>query len=94
MGGRVSRALLAFALGLVSAATADACGDKLVGLGGGVPFARIHPQHYVGRIVVYARPDSELRYLDDRHGAARPVGARPPGGRWRVKWGQKVRRFT
>ena len=66
MGGSVSRALLAFALGLVSAATAEACGDKLVGLGGGVPFARIHPQHYVGRIVVYARPDSELRYLDDR----------------------------
>jgi len=26
----------------------------------------------------------DLRYLDDRHGAARPVGARPPGGRWRV----------
>jgi hypothetical protein len=35
-----------------------------------------------------------LRYLDDCHGAARPVGARPPGGRWRVKCGQKVRRFT
>lgn len=66
MGGRVSRALLAFALGLVSAATAQACGDKLVGLGGGVPFARIHPQHNVGQIVLYVRPDSELRYLDDR----------------------------
>jgi hypothetical protein len=66
MGGSVSRALLAFALGLVSAATAEACGDKLVGLGGGVPFARIHPQHYVGQIVFYARPDSELHHLDDR----------------------------
>ncbi len=65
MGGRVSPALLALALGLVSAATAEACGDKVVGLGGGVPFARIHPQHYVGRIVLYARPDSELRYVDD-----------------------------
>jgi hypothetical protein len=57
---------VAFALGLLSVATAEACGDKLVGLGGGVPFARIHPQHYVGQIVLYARPDSELRYLDDR----------------------------
>jgi hypothetical protein len=66
MDARVSRALVALALGLVSAATAEACGDKLVGLGGGVPFARIHPQHYVGQIVLYARPDSELRHLDDR----------------------------
>jgi hypothetical protein len=57
---------LAFGLGLVLVPTAEACGDKLVGLGGGVPFARIHPQHYVGRIVLYARPDSELRYLDDK----------------------------
>jgi hypothetical protein len=66
MGGRISRALLAFGLGLVLVPAAEACGDKLVGLGGGVPFARIHPQHYVGRIVLYARPDSELRYLDDK----------------------------
>jgi hypothetical protein len=66
MGSRISRALLAFGLGLVLVPTAEACGDKLVGLGGGVPFARIHPQHYVGRIVLYARPDSELRNLDDR----------------------------
>jgi hypothetical protein len=57
---------LAFGLGLVLVPAAEACGDKLVGLGGGVPFARIHPQHYVGRIVLYARPDSELRYLDDK----------------------------
>jgi hypothetical protein len=71
MGGRTSRALLAFALGLLSAATAEACGDKLVGLGGGVPFARIHPQHYVGQIVFYARPDSELRSFDDRIGLGR-----------------------
>ena len=66
MGGRISRALLAFGLGLVLVPAAEACGDKLVGLGGGVPFARIHPQHYVGRIVLYARPDSELRHLDDK----------------------------
>jgi hypothetical protein len=71
MGGQVSRALLAFALGLFSAATALACGDKLVGLGGGVPFARIHPQHYVGQIVFYARPDSELHSFDDRIGLGR-----------------------
>jgi len=71
MGGQVSRALLAFALGLLSAATAEACGDKLLGLGGGVPFARIHPQHYVGQIVFYARPDSELRSFDDRIGLGR-----------------------
>jgi hypothetical protein len=57
---------LAFALGLVSAVTAEACGDKLVGLGGGVPCARIHPQHYVGQIVLYASPDSEMRSLDER----------------------------
>jgi hypothetical protein len=71
MGGHVSRVLLAFSLGLLSAITAEACGEKLVGLGGGVPFARIHPQHYVGQIVLYARPDSELHSFDDRIGLGR-----------------------
>ena len=48
MNGRVSRPLLAFALGLVSAVTAEACGDKLVGLGGGVPFAADSPSTLCG----------------------------------------------
>lgn len=44
----------------------QACGDKLVGLGGGVPFARIHPAHYAGQIVLFARRDSGLQSFNER----------------------------
>jgi hypothetical protein len=51
---------------LTAAPRVNACGDKLVGLGGGVPFARIHPEHYVGQIVLFARPDSALRSFNEK----------------------------
>lgn len=58
--------MLFFAMGLALAPSIQACGDKLVGLGGGVPFARIHPEHYVGQIVLFARRDSELKTFDEQ----------------------------
>jgi hypothetical protein len=54
------------AIALTAAPLVNACGDKLVGLGGGVPFARIHPDRYVGRIVLFARPDSALRSFNEK----------------------------
>ena len=39
----------------------QACGNKL-----GVPFARIHPGRYAGQIILFARPDSELRSFNKR----------------------------
>jgi hypothetical protein len=43
-----------------------ACGDKLSGLGGGVPFARIHHEALGGQILLFARPDSELGIYNQR----------------------------
>ena len=54
------------ALGMAAAPSIQACGDKLVGLGGGVPYARIHPEHYVGQIVLFARLNSELQSFDQQ----------------------------
>jgi hypothetical protein len=54
------------AIAVTAAPVVNACGDKLVGIGGGVPFARIHPEHYVGNIVLFARPDSDLRSFNDK----------------------------
>lgn len=66
MRARILRFLPGLLAGVMLAGAAYPCGDKLVGLGGGVPFARIHPQHYVGQIVLYTRPDSGLRSVNDR----------------------------
>jgi hypothetical protein len=59
-------AVLCFAMGMAVAPSIQACGDKLTGLGGGVPFARIHPEHYVGQIVVFARPNSDLQSFNQQ----------------------------
>ena len=59
-------ALLCVAMGMTVTPSVQACGDKLTGLGGGVPFARIHPEHYVGQIVVFARRDSDLQAFNQQ----------------------------
>ena len=60
----IMRGLLLGALLLAAVPPAQACGDKLVGLGGGAPFARIHPGHYVAQILFFVRPESALLALD------------------------------
>jgi len=60
----IRRGLPLFALLLAAVPGAQACGDKLVGLGGGAPFARIHPGHYVAQILFFFRPESALLALD------------------------------
>ena len=61
MRARCRPAVWCFVVGMAVAPSIQACGDKLIGLGGGVPFARIHPEHYVGQIVMFARRDSDLQ---------------------------------
>ena len=58
--------MLVCALGMAFAPAILACGDKIVGLGGGVAFARIHPGHYVGQIILFARRDSELQSYNEQ----------------------------
>jgi len=58
------RGLPLCALLLAAMPAAQACGDKLIGLGGGAPFARIHPGHYVAQILFYIRPESALLALN------------------------------
>jgi len=45
--------------GFLLASAALACGDKLVALGGGVPFDRIHSDH-PGNVLLYLNPASRL----------------------------------
>ena len=66
MRNQIRSGILIFAIGMAVAPSIQACGDKLVGLGGGVPFARIHPEHYVGQIVLFARVDSELQLFNEQ----------------------------
>ena len=47
-------------LALVSAPSAQACGDKLTVLGGGIPFEKIHTNHRHGSVVMYLSPSSRL----------------------------------
>jgi hypothetical protein len=47
-------------LALASAPTAQACGDKLTVLGGGIPFDKIHTNHRHGSVIMYLSPDSKL----------------------------------
>lgn len=39
---------------------AQACGDKLTVLGGGIPFDRVHSSHRQGSLILYLSPDSRL----------------------------------
>ena len=47
-------------LAMASPPAAQACGDKLTVLGGGIPFERIHTNHRHGSLVLYLSPDSRL----------------------------------
>jgi hypothetical protein len=47
------------AAGLLLVSTAIACGDKLVALGGGVPFDRIHERR-AGNVILYLNPQTRL----------------------------------
>jgi hypothetical protein len=53
-------ALVIAVLALASAPTAQACGDKLTVLGGGIPFDKIHTNHRHGSVIMYLSPDSKL----------------------------------
>jgi hypothetical protein len=52
--------LIIATLALASTPVAQACGDKLTVLGGGIPFEKIHTSHRHGSLVMYLSPDSRL----------------------------------
>src|SRR5260221_11028181 len=61
---KIRREVLLCALLLAVLPAGQGCGDKLIGLGGGAPFARIHPWPYVAQILFYIRPQSPLLALN------------------------------
>jgi len=54
-------ALIALALCLCGLSVANACGDKLVPLGGGVLFGRVFNSTHAGKLVLFMTPDSQFR---------------------------------
>ena len=56
----MASALVIAVLALASAPPAQACGDKLTVLGGGIPFDKIHTNHRHGSVIMYLSPDSKL----------------------------------
>lgn len=53
-------AAFAMATGVMSAPAGQACGDKLVPLGGGVRFEQIHLSRHPGKIILFLNPSSKL----------------------------------
>lgn len=53
------------ATSLISVPSSQACGDKLVPLGGGVRFEQIHVSRHPGKIVLFLNPASKLRTAND-----------------------------
>jgi hypothetical protein len=43
---------------------AEACGDKLVALGGGVSFERVFSSRHPGKLILFLAPDSRLREVN------------------------------
>lgn len=58
-------AALAAAASVVSAPASQACGDKLVPLGGGVRFEQIHASRHPGKIILFLNPASRLPAAND-----------------------------
>jgi hypothetical protein len=63
---------VAAAASIVFAPAGQACGDKLVPLGGGVRFEQIHASRHPGKIILFLNPASKLPAANDefRLGAA------------------------
>jgi hypothetical protein len=63
---------VAAATSIVSTPASEACGDKLVPLGGGVRFEQIHASRHPGKIILFLNPASKLPAANDefRLGAA------------------------
>ena len=65
--------VLLVGLAAVALPQAEACGDKLVALGGGVPFQRIHAQRLTGQIVMLIRSESGLSAFNQQAGLSRAL---------------------
>ena len=61
MSKKLRLALSGGAFGLLALTAALACGDKLVALGGGVPFERIHVAQHPGNVILFLNPETRLR---------------------------------
>jgi len=51
---------VAAAVALLGAGAALACGDKLVVLGGGIPFEHVHTARHAGNVILFLNPSSRL----------------------------------
>ena len=61
MGDPLRYALIGLAVSLCGLSVADACGDKLAPLGGGVMFGRVFNSRHPSKLVLFMTPESQLR---------------------------------
>lgn len=61
------------ALGCLSLSAAFACGEKLVALGGGLPFGRMHVAEHPGKVILYLNPGSRLQTANEDMRLARAL---------------------
>ena len=61
MTSALRSALIGLVLSGFSAQATEACGDKLVALGGGMSFERVFSSRHPGKLILFMRPDSALR---------------------------------
>lgn len=65
MSSRTRSLILGVLAGAVCSSAAIACGDKLVALGGGVPFDRIHAPPRPGNIILFLNPATRLESVNN-----------------------------
>jgi hypothetical protein len=61
MGDKLHCALVGLVLSICGFSVADACGDKPGALGGGVSFGHVFNSRHPGKLVLFIKPDSQLR---------------------------------
>ena len=61
MANPLRSALMALAFSVLAFSVADACGDKLAPLGGGVMFGRVFNSRHPSKLVLFMTPESQLR---------------------------------
>jgi hypothetical protein len=64
MLGPLRYALCGLAITLFAIQSAEACGDKLVALGGGMSYQRVFSSRHPGKLILFLRPDSALRAVN------------------------------
>jgi hypothetical protein len=61
MASPLRSVMIGLALSACAFSVAEACGDKLLALGGGVSFERVFSSRHPGKLILFLGPDSRLR---------------------------------